>query len=358
MLRIGLLTSGGDCQALNATMRGIVKTIFNLSPEPVEIYGFEDGYQGLIYSKFRLMTPADFSGILTRGGTILGTSRTPFKLLDTPEADGVDKVPAMIHTYHKLNLNCLFMLGGNGSTKTANRLREEGLNIIALPKTIDNDTYGTDLTFGFTSAIDVATRCIDDIHTTASSHGRVFVIEIMGHKVGWIPLYAGVAGGADAILIPEIPYDMDNVVKTIERRMDQGSRFTIVVVAEGAISKEEAALPKKEYKKLVAARTSPSIAYDIAHEIEERTGRETRVAIPGHTQRGGAPDAQDRLFATQCGVEAALGCLEGEFGFMVAQLNGKMARVPLEEVAGKLKYVDPESDLVREARALGISFGD
>ncbi len=358
MLRIGLLTSGGDCQALNATMRGIVKTILNLSEEPVEIYGFEDGYQGLIYSKFRLMTPADFSGILTRGGTILGTSRTPFKLLDTPEADGVDKVPAMIHTYHKLNLNCLFMLGGNGSTKTANRLREEGLNIIALPKTIDNDTYGTDLTFGFTSAIDVATRCIDDIHTTASSHGRVFVIEIMGHKVGWIPLYAGVAGGADAILIPEIPYDMDNVVKTIERRMEQGSRFTIVVVAEGAISKEEAALPKKEYKKLVAARTSPSIAYDIAREIEERTGRETRVAIPGHTQRGGAPDAQDRLFATQCGVEAALGCLEGEFGFMVAQLNGKMTRVPLEEVAGKLKYVDPESDLVREARAVGISFGD
>ncbi len=358
MLRIGLLTSGGDCQALNATMRGIVKTILNLSEEPVEIYGFEDGYQGLIYSKFRLMTPADFSGILTRGGTILGTSRTPFKLLDTPEADGVDKVPAMIHTYHKLNLNCLFMLGGNGSTKTANRLREEGLNIIALPKTIDNDTYGTDLTFGFTSAIDVATRCIDDIHTTASSHGRVFVIEIMGHKVGWIPLYAGVAGGADAILIPEIPYDMDNVVKTIERRMEQGSRFTIVVVAEGAISKEEAALPKKEYKKLVAARTSPSIAYDIAHEIEERTGRETRVAIPGHTQRGGAPDAQDRLFATQCGVEAALGCLEGEFGFMVAQINGKMTRVPLEEVAGKLKYVDPESDLVREARAVGISFGD
>ncbi len=358
MLRIGLLTSGGDCQALNATMRGIVKTILNLSEEPVEIYGFEDGYQGLIYSKFRLMTPADFSGILTRGGTILGTSRTPFKLLDTPEADGVDKVPAMIHTYHKLNLNCLFMLGGNGSTKTANRLREEGLNIIALPKTIDNDTYGTDLTFGFTSAIDVATRCIDDIHTTASSHGRVFVIEIMGHKVGWIPLYAGVAGGADAILIPEIPYDMDNVVKTIERRMEQGSRFTIVVVAEGAISKEEAALPKKEYKKLVAARTSPSIAYDIAHEIEERTGRETRVAIPGHTQRGGAPDAQDRLFATQCGVEAALGCLEGEFGFMVAQINGKMTRVPLKEVAGKLKYVDPESDLVREARAVGISFGD
>ena len=188
MLRVGLLTSGGDCQALNATMRGIVKTLTNCSPKPVEFYGFEDGYQGLIYSRFRVMTSADFSGILTRGGTILGTSRTPFKQLDTPEADGIEKVPAMVHTYHKLKLDCLFMLGGNGSTKTANRLRQEGLNVIALPKTIDNDTWGTDMTFGFTSAVEVATKCIDDIHTTASSHGRVFVIEIMGHKVGWIPL--------------------------------------------------------------------------------------------------------------------------------------------------------------------------
>ena len=354
MLRIGLLTSGGDCQALNATMRGIVKTLMTNSKEPIEIYGFEDGYQGLIYSRFRVMTPADFSGILTRGGTILGTSRTPFKRLNIPEADGVEKVPAMVHTYHKLQLDCLFMLGGNGSTKTANRLREEGLNVIALPKTIDNDTWGTEMTFGFTSAIDVATKCIDDIHTTASSHGRVFVIEIMGHKVGWIPLYAGVAGGADVILIPEIPYDMDQVIKTIEHRMETGSRFTIVAVAEGAISKEDAALSKKEYKKKLAERTSPSIVYDIAKEIEAKTGRETRVAIPGHTQRGGQPDAQDRIFATQCGVEAALGCLRGEFGYMIALRDGKMCHMPLEDVAGKLKFVDPQSDLVREAKALGI----
>ena len=359
MLRIGLLTSGGDCQALNATMRGIVKTLENnVGADNLEIYGFEDGYQGLIYSRFRIMTPRDFSGILTRGGTILGTSRTPFKLLDTPEADGVEKVPAMIHTYHKLKLDCLFMLGGNGSTKTANRLSEEGLNVIALPKTIDNDTWGTERTFGFSSAVEVATECIDNIHTTASSHGRVFVIEIMGHKVGWIPLYAGVAGGADVILIPEIPFDMKNVINTIERRMERGSRFTIVAVAEGAITKEDAKLSKKEYKKKVASRTSPSIVYDIAREIEERTGRETRVAIPGHTQRGGEPDAQDRVFATQCGAEAALGCIAGEFGYMIAQVDGKMTRVPLKDVAGKLKYVDPTCDLVREAKALGISFGD
>ncbi len=358
MLRIGLLTSGGDCQALNATMRGIVKALYRNSPDPVEIYGFEDGYQGLIYGRFRMMDWADFSGTLTQGGTILGTSRTPFKLLDVPEADGVNKVEAMKHTYHKLKLDCLFMLGGNGSTKTANRLSQEGLNVIALPKTIDNDTWGTDMTFGFPSAIDVATRCIDDIHTTASSHGRVFVVEIMGHKVGWIPLYAGVAGGADVILIPEIPYDIENVIRVIEDRDKAGSRFTIVVVAEGAISKEEAALSKKEYKKLVAARTTPSVAYDIAAEIDKRTGREIRIAIPGHTQRGGQPDAQDRIFATQCGVEAALSCLKGKYGVMIAQVNGKMCRVPLEDVAGKLKYVDPKGDLVKEAKALGISFGD
>lgn len=198
----------------------------------------------------------------------------------------------MVHTYHKLQLDCLFMLGGNGSTKTANRLREEGLNVIALPKTIDNDTWGTELTFGFTSAIDVATKCIDDIHTTASSHGRVFVIEIMGHKVGWIPLYAGVAGGADVILIPEIPYDMDNVIKTIEHRMETGSRFTIVVVAEGAISKEDAALPKKEYKKKLAERTSPSIVYDIAKEIEAKTGREP--ASPSPATRSAAANPTPR----------------------------------------------------------------
>ena len=358
MLRIGLLTSGGDCQALNATMRGIVKTVLRNSKEKVEIYGFEDGYQGLIYGRYRKMSWADFSGILIKGGTILGTSRTPFKLLDTPEADGVEKVPAMVKNYRKLDLDCLFVLGGNGSTKTANRLREEGLNVIALPKTIDNDTYGTDMTFGFPSAIDIATKCIDDIHTTAESHRRVFVIEIMGHKVGWIPLYAGIAGGADVILIPEIPYEMDNVIDAIEQRERDGGRFSIVVVAEGAITKEEAAMKKKDYKRLVAQRVKPSVAYDIAEEIAARTNREVRVAVPGHTQRGGEPSAQDRIFATQCGVEAAKSCLAGEYGCMIALCDGRMTRVPLKEVAGKLKYVDPNSELVREAKMLGISFGD
>ena len=356
MLRVGMLTSGGDCQALNAALRGVAKALY-ASEEEVEIYGFLNGYQGLIYNRYRKLEPSDFSGILTRGGTMLGTSRTPFKEIDLPTPDGIEKVPAMKKHYEDLKLDALVVGGGNGSTKTAYRLYEEGLNVIALPKTIDNDTWGTDYTFGFDSAIEIATKCIDDIHTTASSHGRVFVIEIMGHKVGWIPLYAGIAGGADVILLPEIPYDIDNVIKTIEERDARGSRFTIIAAAEGAISKREAAMKKKAYKKLVAGRKQ-SVVYEIAEEIYAKTNREIRVAVPGHTQRGGQPCARDRVFATQVGVEAAMGILEGQFGFMVADKGRDIVRVPMSEVAGKLKYLDPECQLIRQARSMGISFGD
>lgn len=212
MLRIGLLTSGGDCQALNATMRGVVKGLAN-NVKDLEVYGFMNGYKGLIYSDYRMLSAKDFSGILTQGGTILGTSRQPFKLMRTPDANGLDKVEAMKHTYHKLLLDCLVILGGNGTQKTANLLREEGLNIIHLPKTIDNDIYGTDMTFGFYSAVNIASDAIDCIHTTASSHQRVFIVEVMGHKVGWLTLYAGIASGADVILIPEIPYDIEKVMR-------------------------------------------------------------------------------------------------------------------------------------------------
>ena len=201
MKRIGMLTSGGDCQALNAAMRGVAKTLYN-AQEPVEIYGFLDGYQGLIKGKFRLLTYDDFSGILTKGGTILGSSRTPFKTIQVIGEDGVDKVAAMKQTYYKLQLDCLVILGGNGTHKTANLLRTEGLNIITLPKTIDNDLWGTDMTFGFQSAVNVATEAIDCIHTTAASHGRVFIVEVMGHYVGRLTLNAGMAGRADIILIP------------------------------------------------------------------------------------------------------------------------------------------------------------
>lgn len=357
-MRVGLLTSGGDCQALNATMRAIVQTLSYQTHEQTEFYGFLDGYHGLVCNQYKRLTKQDLLDGLIQGGTILGTSRMPFKQIDEPMEDGTHKVPAMIQTYQQHNLDCLFVLGGNGSTKTANRLREEGLNIIALPKTIDNDTWGTDLTFGFTSAIEIVTRYIDDIRTTATSHGRVFVIEAMGHKVGWIPLYAGIAGGADVILIPEIPYDMKRIVAAIEHDQTEGERASIVLVAEGALSKSEAKLTKKEYKALLTKREEPSVAYVIARELERLTDREVRVGLPGHSQRGGAPDAQDRLFATQCGIEAAEAALEGKYGILVAQKKGKMCRVPLDEVAGKLKYVNPKGEMVKEARYMGISFGD
>lgn len=357
MLRIGMLTSGGDCQALNAAMRGVVKGLCS-KRDDVEIYGFQDGYKGLIYSNFKMLTSRDFSGILTVGGTILGTSRQPFKQMRIPGPDGVDKVEAMKHTYHKLNLDCLVVLGGNGTHKTANMLREEGLNVITLPKTIDNDLWGTDMTFGFQSAVDIATDTIDRIHTTATSHSRVFIVEIMGHKVGWVALHAGIAGGADIILLPEIPYDIKNVVNAIETRTKLGKRFTIIAVAEGAITKEDAELPKKKYKEKLANRKHPSVAYELAEEISKYTDQEVRVAIPGHTQRGGTPCPYDRVLSTRLGAAAADLILNQEYGYMVGMKNGKTVKVPLSEVAGKLKMVNPESDIIKEAKITGISFGN
>ncbi len=356
-LRIGMLTSGGDCQALNATMRGVVKGLFSVR-DNIEIYGFQHGYKGLIYSDFKMYTARDFSGILTQGGTILGTSRMPFKEMRIPDKNGLDKVEAMKQNYYKLQLDCLVMLGGNGSTKSANMLSEEGLNVVSLPKTIDNDLWATDYTFGFQSAVDVATDTIDRLHTTATSHNRVFVVEIMGHDVGWIALYSGIAGGADIVLLPEIPYDMDVIMNAIEGRKKQGKLFTIVAVAEGAISKEDAKLSKKELKKKQAKENYPSAAYEVLHKIQARTDLETRIDIPGYTQRGGDPDAYDRVMSTRLGVAASESILDGNFGVMMAFQNGEIVRVPLSEVAGKLKYVDPASSIIKEAKLSGICFGD
>ncbi len=357
MKRIGMLTSGGDCQALNAAMRGVVKAL-TCSGEEVEIYGFLDGYRGLIYGNFRMLTGADFTGILTKGGTILGSSRTPFKTIKEPDENGLNKVEAMKQNYYKLRLDCLVILGGNGTHKTANLLREEGLNIVTLPKTIDNDLYGTDMTFGFQSAVNIATDCIDCIHTTASSHGRVFIVEVMGHKVGYLTLNAGIAGGADIILIPEIPYDINKVVEAIEARNKRGSRFTILAVAEGAISKEDAALSKKELKEKMKNYKYPSVSYEIAEKIQKKTGKEVRVTVPGHTQRGGSPCPYDRVFASRLGAEAGKLILDGEYGFMVGYKNREVVKVPLEDVAGKLKMVEPDGAIIKEAKLLGISFGD
>lgn len=357
MLRIGMLTSGGDCQALNAAMRGVVKGICS-NVDEVEIYGFSEGYKGLIYGNYRMLTSSDFSGILTKGGTILGSSRQPFKLMRVPDENGLDKVEAMKQTYHKLCLDCLVILGGNGTHKTANLLREEGLNVVTLPKTIDNDIWGTDMTFGFQSAVNIATDAIDCIHTTAASHGRVFIVEVMGHKVGWLTLHAGIAGGADIILLPEIPYDIDKVIEAIEKRAKVGKRFTILAVAEGAISKEDAMLSKKELKEKKKKSPYPTVSYEIADKIKEKTGQEIRITVPGHTQRGGTPCPYDRVLSTRLGAKAAEMIINKEYGYMAAIINGEITKVPLEEVAGKLKMVSPDSSIIKEAKQVGISFGD
>lgn len=357
MKKVGFLTSGGDCQSLNATMRGVAKTLYQKYSD-VEIYGILEGYKGLIYGNYRKMKSSDFSGILTEGGTIIGTSRQPFKKMRDPDENGLDKVKAMKDNYKKWGLDCLVVLGGNGTHKTANMLSEEGLNVVTLPKTIDNDIWGTDMTFGFQSAVNIATNAIDCIHTTAASHGRVFIVEVMGHKVGWLTLHAGIAGGADIILLPEIPYDIKSVVKALEKRNKEGKRFSILAVAEGAISKEDAALSKKELKAKRKANTFPSISYQIGQEIQERTGQEVRITVPGHTQRGGEPCPYDRVISSRLGAAAARLIIDEKYGYMVGIKDNEIVPVPLSEVAGRLKMVDPDSSIIKEAKGLGICFGD
>lgn len=358
MKRIGILTSGGDCQGLNSTIRAVAKSLYTYYKDDVKIYGIIDGYRGLIYGEYKEMKPSDFSGILTQGGTILGTSRQPFKLMRVIDENSVDKVKQMKEHYAKMKLDCIVVLGGNGTQKTANLLSQEGLNVIGLPKTIDNDLWGTDMTFGFQSAVDIATHVIDCIHTTATSHGRVFIVELMGHKAGWLTLYAGIAGGADVILIPEIPYDINSVINTVKERTKQGKKFSILAVAEGAITKEHAAMKKKERKAAIAEMAYPSISYKIAHEIEDATGQETRVTVPGHFQRGGSPDPYDRVLSTRFGTYAAQMIIDKKYGELVCLQNNEITSVPLSEIAGKLKTVPVDSSIIKSAKQIGISFGE
>ncbi len=355
--RIGLLTSGGDCQSLNATMRGLAKALYREDPKTI-IYGFKRGFWGLMYNEYYEMNRSSFSGLLAQGGTILGTSRQSFKMMSAPDEYGNDKVELMKGTYQRLHLDALVVLGGNGSIKSANLLSERGLNVIALPKTIDNDIYGTELTFGFHSALEVATNAIDCIHTTAASHSRVFIVEIMGHKVGWLALYAGVAGGADVILLPEIPYSVDAICASIAQRRAHDDKFTIIAVAEGARSVEEAALTKKEYKKRLEERKDPSVAYQIAREIEAKIDAEVRVTVPGHMQRGGSPTPYDRVVATRCGAAGARAVFEQDYGKLIIFRGGRAQTMPLRETAGLLKTVPVDHPLIEEARSIGIGFGD
>ena len=331
--RIGILTSGGDCPGLNATIRGVAKACYErFGEENVEIVGISNGYYGLINNLCKDMSPSAFSGILTQGGTIFGTKRQPFKMMQVIGEDNIDKVKNMKETYKKQKLDCLLTLGGNGTHKTSKLLSDEGLNVIGLPKTIDNDIYGTDVTFGFHTAVDIATDVLDRLHTTAASHSRVLLCEIMGNKAGWLTLNAGIAGGADVIIIPEIPYDIDKICDAVMARSASGKTFS------------EAG---------ILTATSR-----IAAQIQSNTGLEARVCVPGHMLRGGAPSAYDRVLSTQFGVHAAYLIAKERYGRTVAKIGNKITSNKLEDIAGKTKFVDTENHLVIAARDIGVSFGD
>ena len=357
--RIGILTSGGDCPGLNATIRAVAKACFQkIGTDNVEIVGISDGYGGLINNEARTMKPQDFSGILTTGGTILGTSRTPYRMMQVIEGDNIDKVKNMKQTYKNLKLDCLLTLGGNGTHKTANLLSQEGLNVIGLPKTIDNDIFGTDVTFGFHTAVDIATDTIDRLHTTACSHSRIMIVEIMGNKAGWLTLNSGIAGGADIVIIPEIPYDINKVISALKKRVSSGKNFSIVAVAEGAFDVNEALLKKKDRAKLRQEQGIITATSRIASDIVKATGFDSRVCVPGHMLRGGSPSAYDRILATKFGVHAAQLIDNEDYGKSVAMVNGVVTANLLSEVAGKTKFVTPDHQLVTTAKQLGISFGD
>ncbi len=337
-MKIGILTSGGDCPGINATIRGVGKTAIN--NYGMKVIGIQNGFSGLLYKDVIDLSDASLSGILNLGGTILGTAREKVfrKKITSPDEKDREEIKKC---YHELGLDCLVCIGGNGTQKTTWMLSELGLNVVGIPKTIDNDVYGTDVTFGFDTAVNIATDAIDRLHSTASSHRRVMVIELMGHHAGWITLYAGMAGGADIILLPELGYNMKVIIDKIKKRMEMGKAYSIVAVAEGI--------------EIQGSNERPAMYF--AHEIERQTGFETRETVLGYIQRGGSPSPADRNLGTLLGGHAAQLIHEGKFGRMVAQINNTIADVPLEEVAGKLRLVTVDTPLVQQGRRMGISFG-
>jgi 6-phosphofructokinase 1 len=354
----GILTAGGDCPGLNAAIRGVCRPAYDRYG--MKIIGIANGYRGLLDNDTRLLEPQDFWGILTRGGTILGASREkPFKSR-SKYADnnlGEYKVEAIKENYRGLGLDCLVVLGGNGTNTTGWRLSQEGLNVVGLPKTIDNDIVGTDRSFGFNSALAIATEAIDRLHSTAQSHSRVMVIELMGHKAGWLALYAGIAGGGDIILLPELPYDVKVIARHLEERARDGKSFSIVVVAEGALSKQESLMDKKERKRRRQEEGFPSIAYRVAREIERETGMETRATVLGYMQRGGIPSASDRILATSLGAAAAELLARGNYGRMVCLDGNRVGSVSLDIPAEKVKSVPQNHFMIDTAVAVGTCMG-
>ena len=337
-MRIGILTSGGDCPGINATIHGVGKTAINYYG--MEVVGIHSGFQGLLTKDVELITDQSLSGLLNMGGTILGTSREkPFKKGGVV-AENVNKPALIEQNIKEMGLDCVVCIGGNGTQKTAAKFAAMGLNIVSVPKTIDNDIWGTDISFGFDSAVSIATDAIDRLHSTASSHKRVMVIEVMGHKAGWIALYSGMAGGGDVILLPEIPYNIKNIGEVILNRLKKGKPYSIVVVAEG-----------------IQTDGRKRAAEYIAQEIEYETGIETRETVLGYIQRGGSPTPFDRNLSTRMGGHATELIANGQFGRMISLKGDEISSIPLEEVAGKLKLVTEDHDLVIQGRHMGICFG-
>ena len=337
-MKIAILSSGGDCPGINATIRGVGKAAMTYG---MEVLGILEGFQGLIYSDFIELDDRKLSGLLTLGGTILGTSREkPFK---KKEGDVISDKPQLIRqNCARMGIDCLVCIGGNGTQKTAAQLSEFGLNVVGIPKTIDNDVWGTDVTFGFDTAVSIATEAIDRLHSTANSHKRIMVIELMGHNAGWITLFAGVAGGGDVILIPELDYNIDRVNEVLLERSHKGKPYSIVVVAEGIKT------GKKDGTRAGAF---------IAEQIEKGTNIETRVTVPGYMLRGGSPSPIDRILATRMGTYAASLIHNNEFGTMVAIRNDEMKSIPLKETGGKTRLVPHDHFLIKQAKRVGTFFG-
>jgi 6-phosphofructokinase 1 len=337
--RIGILTAGGDCPGLNAAIRAVSKPA--IVKYGIEVIGISSGFLGLIENDYIPLTEDKLSGILTLGGTILGTSREkPFKKKSL-NIDEVDRAQIIKQNYDQLGLDCLVCIGGNGTQKTAHKLSKIGVNVIGLPKTIDNDIWGTDISFGFDSAVNIATEAIDRLHTTANSHRRIMIIEIMGHEAGWIALHAGLAGGGDIILIPEIDYREEVVADFIQNRVAKRQSANIIVVAEGI--RKPANIGAGEY---------------ISKVISNLTNLESRVTVLGYVQRGGTPSATDRILATRFGTTTMDLILKRDFGKMVAMVDGHITTIDLETVSGKLKLVPPNHNLVKSAKSLGTCFGE
>nr|WP_319776079.1 ATP-dependent 6-phosphofructokinase [uncultured Sphaerochaeta sp.] len=351
---IGILTSGGDTPGLNSAIRAVGKTL--LHEGGYTLIGYLDGYRGLMENRFVELNDAYLSGIITRGGTILGSSRDkPHKM---PVGGKImDMTDVIVENYHSNHLSGLVCLGGGGTQKNSYRLASAGLNVLTLPKTIDNDVMHTDVSFGYDTAMMIATEAVDRLHSTASSHHRIIILETMGHKVGWLALGAGLAGGADVILLPEIPYDEQVVADAILRRTREGKKFSIVVVAEGAMSKSMAKVLEEEGGKEKVEEMLKTRTPQLAAHLERLTGREARVTILGYVQRGGTPTPYDRLLSTSLGSRCAQEIMKDKWGNMMAVQNNKIVTVPLEKVAGPVKYIPKDHYLITCAKDIGVCLG-